>query len=597
MIRLCLMFVPLILVPVAPTRAGFADVLGRKNDYLIRWADQWRDSGYQMEPDAREWKWDEFDPTWCGAIAAMRLKRSDAEVAKANEYLAKMSEGGSMRAAEAIHTLYLFKEDPQLSEAARRRLWHLTVETPAPKRIYDSVWRYHTTENIVTMTHTWFLLSAQLKGDSAGLAEMEDHLCEFIDAHFQMGWVEFYSPCYMEKVAGSLMMLTQWADSPRVRRKARALLDLMFAEYAIHNFGQVMAAPCMRAYGYNPIPADAELGHNSHRDFSRSGIYSMGYVLFGSGSMVDYGVLGTPVLVTCDYVPPELVLDLGTSERERFVFRASKPGLNVSRYGLTPKVPKPPYSARVYCWHTPEFVLAGTQEVNYVHSALRYNPVNSILFFHGDPRKLIYTELTLEHGRENFGISVDLVQHRGVQIGKGAAGMAYFAKDLFEELVEDGGWIFVRDGATFAAYRVVDGGYSWRQAGGASVHGDYIDYANKKSEFVLHVCPSKNYAEDFQDFQRDMQDNEVAKTKSGIRYTVTGEDGFSLDLSPGMPAASVEAGGDYTVCRGRPPRLNGEEIDLEGYAGIDCPFLFQERNGRYAEIRFRGEQLTIGVGP
>ena len=593
----CIVLLVAALAPAARPDTGLSDVLRRKHDYLVQWANQWRDSGYRMDPDPREWKWNEYDPTWYGAIAAMKLKRSRLEIAKANDYLSGMTEGATMRAAEAIHTLYLFKDDPDLSESARQRLRFLTIKTPAAKRIYESVWRYGTTENIAIMGHAWYLLAAQLKGDRDGQAQMEEHLCKFIDAHFQKGWIEFYSPCYMEKVTGALMMLTQWAESPRVRRKARALLDLMFAEYAVNNVDQAMAAPCTRAYGYNPIPADQELGHNEHRDFSCSGIYSMGYILFGSGRIIDYGVLGTPVLATCDYVPPKILFDLAAAERGTFEFKASKPALNVSRFGLAPKVPEPTDSARVYCWHTPDFVLAGTQEVNYVHSALRYNPVNSILFFRGDPRKLIYTELTLENGRDNFVISVDLVQHKGVQIGKGAAGTAYFAKDLFEEVVEEDGWVFVRDGGTFAAYRVVDGGYTWRHCKYPSVHGDYIDFGKKDSPYILHVSASRDYDNDFAAFRRDIRDNRIVKTRSGVRYVVTGRESFSLELRPGKPATTVPVGGDYSVCRGQTPKLNGREIDLESYAGIDCPFLFQARNGRYAEIRLGGKRLTIGVGP
>ncbi len=593
----CVVLLLSTLLPAAHSETGLSDVVRRKHECLMRWADQWRDSGYPMQPDPREWKWDEYDPTWYGALAAVKLKRSRLEIEKANDYLSGMTEGGTMRAAEAIHTLYLFRDDPDLSEAARLRLRHLTIDTPAAKRIYESVWRYGTTENIAIMGHAWYLLAAQLKEDGDGQAQMEEHLSEFIDAHFQKGWIEFYSPCYMEKVTGALIMLTEWAESPRVRRKARALLDLMLAEYAVNSFDQVMAAPCTRAYGYNPIPADQELGHNEHRDFSCSGIYSMGYVLFGSGRMVDYGVLGTPALATCDYVPPKIVLDLAAAERGTFEFKAAKPALNVSRFGLAPNVPEPRDTARVYCWHTAEFVLAATQEVNYVHSALRYNPVNSILFFRGDPRKLIYTELTLEHGRENFVISVDVVQHKGIQIGKGAAGTAYFAKDLFEEVVEENGWIFVRDGGTFAAYRVVEGGYTWRHCEYPSVYGDYIDFSRRDSPFILHVSPSGAYDGDFAAFRRDVRENRIVNTRSGIRYVVTGKESFSLELRPGRPATTVPVGGDYSVCRGQTPKLNGREIDLDAYLAIDCPFLSQARNSRYAEIRLGRQRLTIGVGP
>ena len=572
------------------------DVTRRKTDYLVRWADEWRSSGYNMVPNEKEWKWDEYDPTWYGALAAMKLKRSPAEIEKANEYFSRMTEGGTMRGAEAAHTLYLFKDDRDLNEAARKRLWELVVETPAPKKINPSPWDFDTTENIAPMGYAWFLLSAQLRGDKVAAEEMAAQACRYIDEHFRLGFIEFYSPCYLEKDAGSLMMFVQWAESPRLRRKARALLDLMFAEYAANSFDQVHATPCMRAYGYNVIGPDQELGHNERRDFSCSGIYSMGYVLFGQGKMFNYGVLGTPVLVTTDYVPPQIVLDIAAADHGTFVFRASKPGLNLSHFRPPPPVYRPPLSARVYCYHTPEFVLASTQEVNYRHAGIRYNPVNSVLFCKGDPRKVILTELVFEPGRENWLVPADLAQHGRVAIGKGVAGLAYFAKDLFEETVEESGWIFVRDGGTFAAYRVVDGGYKWRNIKSWSVFGDYIEFSKKDSPFILHVAAASEYRGDFAAFRKDVADNPIVRTRTGVRYTTSGDSAFSLELRPGKP---VPKKGPVDIARyfGRLPLLNGEEMRLDDYPGIECPFIHQAPDSPHAEIRLGERRMRIGVGP
>jgi hypothetical protein len=56
---------------------GLADIDGRKRAFLTQLADNWLRAGAPVKWVHEEWKFDEIEPNWAGALAAMALKRSD----------------------------------------------------------------------------------------------------------------------------------------------------------------------------------------------------------------------------------------------------------------------------------------------------------------------------------------------------------------------------------------------------------------------------------------------------------------------------------------------------------------------------------------
>jgi hypothetical protein len=129
----------------------------RKHAFLVQLADYWIQAGYPIQWKHAEWKFDEIEPHRAGALAALRLARSQAEIVQANAFFSAMpidrKIDPDMRVCEVLHAYYLFRDDPNLSSAARKHLLELIHFKPAPRRIHQSIWKFGTTENHALMGH------------------------------------------------------------------------------------------------------------------------------------------------------------------------------------------------------------------------------------------------------------------------------------------------------------------------------------------------------------------------------------------------------------------------------------------------------------
>ena len=95
-----------------------ATVEDRKRAFLVQLADGWMQEGYPIAWKHEEWKFNEIEPHWAGALAALRLARSPTEIAQANAFFSAMpldeKIDPDMRVCEALHSYYLFRDDPKL---------------------------------------------------------------------------------------------------------------------------------------------------------------------------------------------------------------------------------------------------------------------------------------------------------------------------------------------------------------------------------------------------------------------------------------------------------------------------------------------------
>jgi hypothetical protein len=114
----------------------------RKHEFLVQLADNWIQAGCPIRWKHTEWKFDEIEPHWAGALAALRLARSQTEIAQANAFFSAMlvdwKIDPDMRVCEVLHSYYLFRDDPNLAPAARKHLLELIHFKPAPRRIHRS---------------------------------------------------------------------------------------------------------------------------------------------------------------------------------------------------------------------------------------------------------------------------------------------------------------------------------------------------------------------------------------------------------------------------------------------------------------------------
>lgn len=567
----------------------------RKREFLKQLADAWATAGYPTRWKYEEWKFDEIEPNWAGALAAMHLKRTADEVSKADAFFAAMpldeKIDPDMRVCEAIHTYYLFRDDPALSPAARKRLLDIIRFNPAPRRINPSIWEFGATENHAFMGHAWNLLTAQLDRDHNAVAEMSRHVSSYIVEHIRKGWLEYNSPCYVEKEIGCLVMIAEWAEESVLRRTAEIGLDVLFAEHAALNLEGMLCGPACRVYqpSHDGILPD-ELNHNSRRDARCSGSYPCMYMLFGEGKPHYYGVLGAPLLATSRYLPPRAVTALATARSQRgcYEFKARRPGRFHNILRAKPGQASPPpevFSSRVYAWITPDFVLGSFQEVEGRLGATRSLPLTSVLRIAGGTRRAVYTDLVPNDRQASTAVAVDCVQHKNVALGRGAVGQAYLAKQEFDEVVEQQGWIFARASGVFFAYRVVGSAYTWMGAREASVFGDFVKFENPRAPFVLEVARSSDYAGDFARFRADVLDNLIKQDENTVSY----ESCSQADAGPSAERFTL------TLRYAQLPLLDGRPLDLDDYGTFESPYLNSAWDSGIVNLRYGGERLMVNV--
>lgn len=558
-------------------------------------ADAWMHAGYPIAWKHAEWKHDEVEPNWAGALAALRLKRSPAETRRAASFFEGMpldeKIDPDMRVCQALHAYYLFRDDPDLTPPARRRLLDILRFKAAPRRIHPSIWKFGATENHAFMGHAWRLLVAQLDRNSAAAGEMGEHIGAFINEHIRKGWLEYNSPCYVEKEVGGLILVAEWAEDPLLRRTARLGLDILFAEHAALALEGMLGGPACRVYGpgSDGILAE-EMNHNSRRDAACSGSYPMMWMLFGQGQPHPYGVLGAPLLATCGYVPPPAVVRLAdpAGNRGRYEFKARRPGRSHQVFRRNPAALQPPpeaFDARVYAWVTPRFVLGSFQEVEGRFGASRSLPLTTILRVVGGTRRAVYTSLVPAHppGRDNA--RVDCFQHQNVVLGRGAAGEAYLATREFERVAEQDGWIFLRTAEVFVAYRVAGCGYTWSGADPPSVYGDFIRFENPEAPFILEVAEAEDYGGNFDRFRADMADNRIELKPDGLSY----ESGAQGRAGPSAEPFVV------TLRCGELPILDGSPVPLEDYGTFESPHLRSTWDSGIVTLRCGPERMTVNV--
>ena len=596
LIQCVLLLTPILYVNCISSEVNrVAAIEGRKHAFLVQLANSWGKGEYPIHWKHAEWKFDEIEPCWAGAMAALRLARSKTEMSQANAFFSAMpidkKIDPDMRMCEVLHTYYLFRDDPNMNSAARKRLLELIHFKPAPRRINPSIWKFGATENHALMGHVWCLLVAQIDRDWDTVEAIGRHIDAYIVEHIKKGWLEYNSPCYVEKEVGCLIMLAEWASDPLLRQKATLALDVLFAEHAVLNLDGMLGGPACRVYrpGHEGILSD-ELGHNSRCDAKCSGSYPLMHILFGQGKAHFYGVLGAPLLATSRYLPPKAVYRLATAglERGAYEFKARRPGHACRLFRNDPRLDEPlpeMFNGLVYACITPDFVLGSFQEVQGKYGALRSLPLTSVLRMAGSTRRAIYTDLMLGGRKEMAAAVVDCVQHKNVSIGRGSCGQAYLATKEFEEVIERDGWIFIRAGGTFAAYRVIGSGYTWQHVDNAAIYGDFIKFDKTDVPFVLEVAQAPDYAKDFTRFQTDVCNNQIKQKSDGLIYE---------SCSAGDKGPSAEAF-VLTLCYGKIPLVNGTPMDLDSYDTFGSPYLNSPWDSGIVKLMFGTDRLIINV--
>jgi hypothetical protein len=400
-----------------------------------------------------------------------------------------------------------------------------------------------------------------------------DFLSTYLDERARRGlFAEIASPTYEDELIQALLNIHDFSDDAVLRTKAEMVLDLMHAVMAEDSLRGVRGGGKSRVYTFRP---------------SFWGVRDRGFdLLFGTPPELRFVGRQYPALATSSYYPPAVVAELARDDRGRgrYASVARRPGVLAAPEGRSGPI-NPERSVLRYSWATPAYIIGTTM----LDPALAYAPVSSQnrwqgIIFRGDAEDRIATQLTRltrrgtvdeEQRTHNAFFSL---QHRNVlltrKLGNPGTRTQVYLSETLDEVEEESGWIFIREGEAFAAVRVVEGGYRWldptRRHRAPSREERFITLGQEDAPIILLAEEAAEHAGDFARFKASVMVRPVVYRDGVLQFS-------GLTFYP-------------------PPRLGlvgNATIELEPRRVFDSPHIRSDFGSGYVEIRKGAQRLVL----
>jgi hypothetical protein len=152
---------------------------------------------------------------------------------------------------------------------------------------------------------------------------------------------------------------------------------------------------------------------------------------------------------------------------------------------------------------------------------------------------------------------------------------AYVPREAFDQVVDEGGWIFVRAGPACAGLKLL-GGHRWTVEG--EWRGVELVSPGARNGAVCEVgqvTPSRP----FEEFRRQVMDNDLSfdREAMSLRYRSSGLGTLRMDT------------------RGR-RELDGEQVEL-AYPTYESPYMHSAWDSGVIELRIRGKRSVLAFVP
>jgi hypothetical protein len=476
-------------------------------------------------------------------------------------------------------------------ENFEKGLWAVAKANSKLAEAKRGVWDMEGSENHHLASKTCDLLVAQFLrthpayasqhyDDGSTLAEQYEarraYFSKWFDERAKRGqFVEAGSPSYQGDSISALFNLRDFAEDPVLRRKADMYLDLTYAAIAEETLLTTRGGPKSRV----------KVGHEYD-----GGFCDRGYDLLFNAPGRAFVPLGVGAHSTSDYYPPPAIVNLAkdTAGRGAYVFTKRWPGPVAQGGGKGADDPDGPLwrtldperSVLRYGFATPGYVIgsAGLDPAWLDDASMGFRWQGVV--FAGDPLARIGFEVKPANTKDWHGFNPFFsVQDRNVLVTQQwvpvppnprsalpARLRVYFSPTL-DEVREEAGWVFVKDGGAFAAVKVVAGGYQWTPAW---KHAERVERDNKafitldtgNAPVILIANQAADYGHDFAAFK-------AAVTAQPIRYA----DGV-------LRFATITFHGPS-----RPGWVEGQPVNLAPSRGYDSPFIRSDWNSGLIHIR------------
>ena len=488
---------------------------------------------------------------------------------------------------------------PAAMDNFEKGMWKVAKANSKLAEAKRDVWDMEGSENHHLASKTCDLLAAQFlrnlpayasqKYDDGSTAaqQYEARLAYFLkwfDERAKRGqFVEAGSPSYQGDSMNALFNVRDFAEDEILRRKAGMYLDLAFAVMAEETLLTTRGGPKSRV----------KVGHEYDGGMSNERSYN---TLFDAPGRT-FQPLGENTLTTSNYYPPPAIVNLARDTRGRgtYTFTTRWPGPVKDGGGRSASDPDgllwctldPEHSVLRCGFATPDFILgsAGLDPSWLDDQSMGYRWQGVV--FASDPLARIGFEVAPANAKDWHGFNPFFsVQDRNILITQKWAPVppnpptanpahlrVYFSPTL-DEVQEDDGWIFVKDGGAFAAVKVVAGGYAWTPTW---QHADTVTKDNRAfitlnaetAPVILITNQASDYEGNFDAFK--------AAVKAQPIHAADGVLKFATIVFHGLAQA---------------PEVNGKPVNLAPARGYDSPFIRSEWGSGLIHIR-KGDETVI----
>jgi len=507
------------------------------------------------------------------------VEQADARIRYAAEWFdhpapaGKVIQGPCTFVAQKLaRAWFYFDGRDELSQTTRQtiRRFFLTHE-------FESYFR---SENHALLFHTARYLMAQVfdrevwKGyghRGRTLVKIDGRwLKRFIRYRAACGWGEFDSLNYIQPDWDCLLSLYDYAEDREMRRLAGQMLDLRLAEMAVETLNGLQCGAHGRIYSCDAL------------DHAETRAYALQYLYFGhvDPRSVSHRTIPVDSLLS-GYRPDPLVLEIAFGRSQPYEVRKRVHLHNT--YDLLPSRPMK-RSIRKYTLWTPHYVLGTVQKQDpypprcrgrhYAH----HEQHQWDLTIGTRSRAKIFTHHPGDHPHEHGHWTGDLrcgcghfFQHRTAVVAlydipadqHYALIHAHLPREAFDRVLDQDGWVFVREGKVCAALKML-GGHKWTRRG--PWKDMEIVSPGRRNGAICEVGLTADFG-GFAAFRKEILANTVAFDAERMRLTYTSRRAGTLEI-------------DTRGTR----RIDGKAADLD-YPNIDCPYLRSDWGQPLATLR------------
>ena len=496
-------------------------------------------------------------------------------------------------AMKLCRAFYLFRDSDRLEAKTREAIRRFFLGR-------DFASRHHSENHELLFRASRYLMARALRTETfqaygrtgAQLArEDAEWLLHFIRYRAERGWGEFDSSCYfspdwecaisLHDFCGSDASLTSPEDAAKdatIRRLSGRMLDLLLTDMAVDSLNGMYGGAHGRIYQVQAL---------DHRD---EATFPLQYLYFGNVDPAALGARGTLVdALTSGYRPHPLVVEIALDRPVAYENRERKHLHNTA--DVRPMEPVEG-SIRKYTYYTPRYVLGAVQYQDpYPEDCrgkwyARHEQHEWDLTVGSRTSARIFTHHPGESGPEHGYWTGDIRCCCGHFLQSRTAVLALYdippdqplqfihacvPRRAFDEVVEENGFIFVREEGVFAALRML-GGHVW------TTEGDWKDLEVQspggRNGAVCEVGLLEAFGS-FDAFRQEIASNELRFDAGEMRLTY----------------ASQRAGRLALDTKGR-REVDGASLDLE-YPTYDCLYLKSAWKSGVVEVRKGDRRLTL----